>query len=207
MKCFAHHEADAVGYCRQCGKALCADCQRDVRGITYCEDCLASTVLPGGQAAVAGAPNPGVALALGFIPGLGAVYNREYTKALIFVLIFGGLITVMDSPAVRGMEPLLGIMLGVFYFYMPIEAHQTAKRRAAGLGQEPGSWESLGFEGSGKATPLGPLILIVLGVLFLVNTLDIFHFHWFRFMWRFWPMILIGLGAWLLWKRTSGAPR
>ena len=54
----------------------------------------------------------------------------------------------------------------------------------------------------GKATPIGPLVLIVLGVLFLLNNFLPYHFH----VLRFWPLALIALGGWMLWKRTSGAP-
>lgn len=204
MKCFQHNEAEAVGYCRQCGKALCAECRRDVHGAVYCEDCLAATVLPAAAGGAPSAPNPGLALGLGFIPGLGAVYNGDYIKALLYIVIFGGLISALSSGAARGLEPLLGMLLAAFYFYMPIEAYQTAKRRALGQAPPPGGWESLGFEGGGKAAPLGPLILIVLGFLFLANTMHWFEFHFF-FLRRLWPLILIFLGVWLLWKRTSGA--
>ena len=205
MKCFHHAEADATGYCRQCGKALCGECRRDVRGVVYCEDCLATLAAAPAAAAAPGAPSPGVALALGFIPGVGAIYNGEFAKALIYIIIFGGLISLMDSPAMRGVEPLLGMLLAAFYIYMPIEAYQTAKRRAAGLGAPAGAgWEMFGVGNSGKATPIGPLVLIVLGVLFLLNTLDFFPMH---YVWRFWPVALIALGAWLLMKRTSGGER
>lgn len=203
MNCVHHPEAEAVGYCRQCGKALCAACRRDVRGVIYCEDCLAATVAAP-PAAAPGAPNPGVALALGFIPGVGAIYNGDYVKALIYIVIFGGLISLMESSAARGLEPLLGMMMFAFYIFMPIEAYRTAKARAAGLAPAPGGWETLGFGGPERATPIGPLILIVLGALFLMNTMGIFDWHWWH-LGRFWPVILIALGAWLLWKRTAGA--
>ena len=183
MKCFQHPETDAAAYCRNCGKALCETCRRDVRGVIYCEDCLAATVAH----AVPGAPSPGVALALGFIPGVGAIYNGEYVKALIYIVIFGGMISILSSGAARGMEPLLGMLLAGFYFYMPIEAYQTAKRRALGL------------------APAGPIILIVLGVLFLLRTLDIFP--WSGHIWRFWPVILIAIGLVLLRRRFGGGGR
>src|SRR3972149_191768 len=118
MKCFHHAEVDATGYCRQCGKALCGDCRRDVRGVVYCEDCLA-TLATAPAASVPGAPSPGVALALGFIPGVGAIYNGEFAKALLYIIIFGGLISLMDSSASRGAEPLFGMLLAAFYIYMP----------------------------------------------------------------------------------------
>ena len=203
MKCFHHAEVDATGYCRQCGKALCGDCRRDVRSVVYCEDCLA-TLAAAPAAAAPGAPNPGVALALGFIPGVGAIYNGEFAKALLYIIIFGGLISLMDSSASRGAEPLFGMLLAAFYIYMPIEAYQTAKRRAAGQAPASAGWEMFGVGNGGKTTPIGPLVLIVLGVLFLLNTLDFFPM---RYVWRFWPVALIALGAWLLMKRTSGGER
>ncbi len=190
----------AAGFCRQCGKALTPETRRDVRGVYYCEDCLATATL-GGQAPSAGGPSPGAALALGFIPGVGALYNGEYVKALIHLIIFGGLINILSSSAARGLKPLLGILLAAFIIYMPIEAYQTAKRRASGLVPAPSGWEMPGAKG-GKATPIGPLMLIVLGVLFLLNNFLPYHFHLFRF----WPVALIALGGWMLWKRTSGAP-
>jgi len=194
-KCFYHPEVDAAAYCRHCGKALCPGCQRAVREVVYCEDCLAVITQ---QRAIA-APSPGVALALGFIPGVGAIYNAEYVKALIYIIIFGGLISVIGSPAARGFEPLLGLLLAGFYFYMPIEAYQTAKRRAAGLAAAP-----TGELPESKLAPAGPIILIVLGVLFLLNTLDVFRWTWH--VMRFWPLVLIVIGVLLLWRRVGGGP-
>jgi hypothetical protein len=42
MKCANHPLIDSVAYCGQCGRPLCDDCKRDVRGMTYCEVCLAT---------------------------------------------------------------------------------------------------------------------------------------------------------------------
>lgn len=201
MKCINHPEADAAGYCRQCGKGLCTDCRRDVRGVVYCEDCLANTVM-GTQAAPSGSPNPGVALALGFIPGVGAIYNGEYAKGFMFLLIFGGFISLMESGAARGMEPVVALLMAGFCFYMIIDSYRTAKARAAGQVPASGGWEGFGFGGGERGAPVGPLVLIVLGVLFLMNSLDLFHWHWLNLS-RFWPVILIALGAYMLWRRTA----
>lgn len=190
----------AAGFCRQCGKALTPETRRDIRGVYYCEDCLAAATL-GGQVTTAGAPNPVVAALLGCIPSVGAIYNGEYMKALVHFFIFGGTISLLESGAARGLEPLLGMFLAAFIIYMPIEAYQTAKRRAAGLVPAPSGWEMPGAK-EGKATPIGPLVLIVLGVLFLLNNFLPYHFH----VLRFWPVALIALGGWMLWKRTAGAP-
>lgn len=199
MKCFQHPDADAVGYCRQCGRGLCAACRRDVRGMAYCEECLASTVLSTSPAS--GGPNPGLALLLGFLPGVGALYNGDYIKALIHFFAF---LALVHLNATGHMQPMLGLLLAGFIVYMAVDAYQTAKRRAAGQAPAPMSWEAVGFGGGSgsKATPLGPIIVIVLGVIFLLNSLDMFF--WARYVWRFWPLILIALGAWLLWKQSAG---
>ncbi len=61
MNCATHVEVPAVAYCRTCGKPMCSNCTRDVRGVIYCEECLASQMSgtmppPPGP----GAPAPGV---------------------------------------------------------------------------------------------------------------------------------------------------
>jgi hypothetical protein len=44
MKCAVHTDVDATGYCRNCGKPMCAACARPVRDTLYCEDCLAGVM-------------------------------------------------------------------------------------------------------------------------------------------------------------------
>src|SRR5690348_2499806 len=101
MKCAVHTEVDAAGYCRNCGKALCPECVRDVRGALYCEDCLSSLVF-GKPVPLHGSGRPGVAFALGLIPGLGAVYNGEYIKAMVHVAVFGSLVAAQSSGDIPG---------------------------------------------------------------------------------------------------------
>ena len=48
------------------------------------------------------------------------------------------------------------------------------------------------------------LFLIAFGAFFLLGNLDVFP--WDSYLWRYWPVLLIALGGWLLWKRTTGAP-
>ncbi len=42
MNCATHSDTAAVAFCRTCGKPLCSQCTRDVRGVIYCEACLAA---------------------------------------------------------------------------------------------------------------------------------------------------------------------
>ncbi|MGA8871297.1 MAG: B-box zinc finger protein [Candidatus Acidiferrales bacterium] len=196
MKCAVHTEVDATGFCRNCGKALCPACTRDVRGALYCEPCLANIVAPP-PAAVPSAhtgPNPGVALALGFIPGLGAVYNGEYIKALIHVFVFAGLIAAQSSDVSAGYHAFLGIALGCFYFYMPIDAYHVAKARLTGA-PLPASFGDTTGASAGDRKPVGAIILIALGAFFLLANLGLLEWDWFS---KAWPLGLIALGVWLL---------
>jgi LiaI-LiaF-like transmembrane region/B-box zinc finger len=136
MKCATHPDRDATGYCRTCGKPLCPDCTRDVRGALYCEGCLAAMLsgAPVGAPVVApgvDTPNPALAAALGFIPGLGAIYNGEYMKGLIHIAVFAGIIAMLNAQVSDSLQVFFGIGLGCFYFYMPIEAYRTAKMKRA----------------------------------------------------------------------------
>ncbi len=190
MKCAVHPEVDAIGYCRNCGKALCAECKRDVRGILYCEACLADLLTK--PQPVSSGGSPGLAAVLGFIPGLGAVYNGEYTKAVIHVVIFVTFVGALNSGLGDPAEAMLGFSLAAFIFYMAIDAYRTAKAKLLG---QPAPMPLGEF---GKDKPIGPLILIGLGVLFLLEKMRIFHLSR---LFEFWPVFLIGIGVLLLWKR------
>jgi uncharacterized membrane protein len=42
MKCYNHPEADAVGTCVSCKKAICSECSVEVDGRLMCRECLAA---------------------------------------------------------------------------------------------------------------------------------------------------------------------
>jgi LiaI-LiaF-like transmembrane region len=191
MNCAQHADVPATGFCRHCGKALCAACTREVRGALYCESCLAGLVSPPAEATPApgAGPHPGAALALGFIPGLGAVYNGEYLKALIHVLVFGGLIAAQTGDISAGYHAFLGIALGCFYFYMPIEAYRTAKSR------EREAITAVPQTNAASQRPMGAIVLIFLGVFLLLANFGLLQWDWFG---KAWPFALIVLGVWLL---------
>jgi hypothetical protein len=139
MNCTVHPQNQAVAYCRTCGKALCEDCKRDVMGAIYCEPCIAARLQ--GQPAVApgpviapgpvpppGAPSPVLAGLLGFLPGVGAMYNGQFVKAFIHVVIF--VVLIMAASSVNG---AFGILIAFWVFYMAFEAYKTAEARRMGL--------------------------------------------------------------------------
>jgi len=222
MNCANHPDVAAVAYCRTCGKPLCSSCTRDVKGVIYCESCLAarlegsmpppppvySPVVNAGQRAVppgTSGPNPTVAgILAGFFPfGVGAVYCGQYAKGLANLLILTGLIWGQATTDSDGMHVFLGLAIGFFYFYQIIDAVRTA--RAVQTGQpvpDPfglGKTFTTGDKIDASRIPTGAIVLIVLGVLFMLHNLG----FWFLGFGRLWPLILIGIGAWLFARRTG----
>jgi hypothetical protein len=200
MNCYQHPDVAAVAFCRTCGKPLCQACQRSVQGTVVCEEHAPQQVVP-----VAAAPrvntdvSPGLAFVLGLIPGVGAIYNGQYAKGVVHVVIFGLLISIISSGSVHGLEPLFGLLIAIWYFYMPFEAYHTARKRQ--LGEPVDEFSSVfPMRTRHRGLPVGPIVLIALGVIFLLNTMDILQFEQII---RWWPVALIVLGAYMLYCRLS----
>jgi TM2 domain-containing membrane protein YozV len=267
-------------------------------GQVLCEPCsLAWQAVPNPFVApvATGVPNPAAAAVLGLIPGVGAMYNGQFFKGFIHVVIFAVLISITDH------FPIFGLFIGAWVLYQSFEAYHTARARRDGeplpdpLGlNEVGNWLNLGTRpqyppaggvppvnpmagaqgpmgapgpmgmpgtgggpGStyqapyGSATPgqapytqppytgaagwqppytggqapyqpyepppippippvppmhwkrrepIGAIVLIGLGLLFLLGQLDIFNGR----LWQFtWPLMLIALGVWLVIRRAG----
>ena len=202
MNCAFHAEVENAAFCIKCGKALCAQCVRQVQSSIYCESCLAESLGESTGAAgsasrpgpplvqTAGGGSPEAAFLLGLIPGVGAIYNAEYFKAALHLLIFGTLVTASDH-AGSG-EALFALLAFGFYVYMPFEAFYTTKKR------------KLAREGINLITPFdnfneqfgdmelwGGIALVVLGGIFLLDTFDILPLEKVG---RIWPVLLILAG-------------
>lgn len=282
MDCVNHSGVTASAFCQNCGRALCPNCVRHgAGGQVLCEPChLAWQAVPNPFVAPpVSAPNPSVAAVLGIIPGVGAMYNGQFFKGFIHVVIFAVLISITSN--VHG---IFGIFIGAWVIYQSFEAFHTAKARRDGqplpdpLGlNEVSNWMNLGgksqyppvnpmpgapggpgpagapgtpggagstyqppypgYQAAGQATPpgwqpytppsgyagvppippippvppvfwkrrepIGAIVLISLGLLFLLGQLDIFNGR----LWQFtWPLMLIALGVWLILRRSGHLP-
>jgi hypothetical protein len=133
------------------------------------------------------------------IPGVGAIYNGQYAKGMVHAIIWGVLMSIANSRAAHGMEPIFVMVIIAWWAYMALEAHRTAQRLQAG---EPvDEYSSLLNLRGGHNVPLAAVALIALGVLLLLHTLDVLDFEVVA---RFWPVVLIAAGVYLLWGRFSG---
>jgi hypothetical protein len=146
--------------------------------------------------------SPGIAFVLGLIPGVGAIYNGQYAKGLIHVFILGLMFTIVGDNLAGGLEPLVGLLIAVFWAYMPFEAYHTAQKRRQGLPVD--EFSGLAASGPGSRFPVAPVLLIVIGAFFLLNNLGLVEL---RRIIRYWPALLIAAGVYLLWARMSGAQK
>jgi Domain of unknown function (DUF5668)/B-box zinc finger len=241
MNCAKHTEVPATAFCRTCGKALCGECTRDVRGVIYCEGCIAerlSGTLPSGTPAAMPVENihPGLAALLGFIPGVGAVYNGQAGKGFLHLIAFVTLIAISKE-----VGPITVPIWFFFVGYMVVDAHKTAKARK--YGQPLPDWFGLNnvfghqtpvtvaaptatyaqpnpnvyqagvaaqaapvyYEEQPAPTrssnvPIGAIILIGLGFLFLLQNVGMLRFYWIG---KLWPLILIAVGVNMFLRRNS----
>lgn len=279
MNCANHPEIPVEAYCQQCGKALCSQCVRPVAGVIYCETCLAARLntppagsyrvhiddsnfqytqagpLPPASSPYTGDAKPGLAAILGVIPGVGAMYNGQFIKAIVHVVVFAILITIISDG-----HGLFALFLAAWVFYQIFDAHQTAKARRDGMplpdpfglndlgarlglhaprpvappvpppGAQQAAYNPTAYPAAGfapvteppgaqgydmpvppmppppvprRSEPVGAVVLIILGCMFLLSSLGIFHMHWIGLGW---PVILIVIGAWLIFRRTNEMP-
>ncbi|HTD95508.1 MAG TPA: hypothetical protein VK627_01210 [Edaphobacter sp.] len=73
-----------------------------------------------------GEPNPGLAALLGFIPGVGAMYNGQYAKGIVHLVVFAILVSLANE------NGIFGLFIAGWVFYQVIEAHHTARARRDG---------------------------------------------------------------------------
>ena len=178
MNCANHPERERVSFCQSCGKPLCGECTRVVGAGVFCEPCLAArlaaadagiphySAVPGsGAPPVPGTPNPGLAALLGLIPGVGAMYNGQYAKGVVHLIVFAVLVSLADA------HGAFGILVAGWVFYQIFEAYHTARARRDGtplpnpfglndVGERFGfgkAWPTAaGASSQGGATPAAP---------------------------------------------------
>lgn len=182
MNCANHPERERTAFCQNCGKPLCQECTRIVGTAVYCEPCLAAKIsgMPAGAAPPPpagaypdpgqnyagaipplppGSPNPGFAALLGFIPGVGAMYNGQFAKGVVHLIVFAVLVSLADD------HGIFGLFIAGWVFYQVFEAYQTAVARRDGtplpnpfglndLGERLGFGKS--WAAGGTATPVPP---------------------------------------------------
>src|SRR5437868_2358386 len=209
MNCAIHNTTPATAYCRTCGKAMCAQCTREVKGVIYCEDCIANSLRQAAPAAVpplpaytsappynasrGSGPNPAIAGILSILPGLGAVYCGEVMRGVMQIAVYAALIYALANFG-GGLEPVFGLAIAFWYIYQIIDSVRLARAKQMGVpapdpfGLSSPDWAA-SFRPTGSGLPSGAMFLIFVGFLFLLG--NVFSYH---IVSKGWPLILVYLG-------------
>jgi TM2 domain-containing membrane protein YozV len=166
MDCVNHPGVSVSAYCQNCGKPLCSACVRQGQaGQILCEPCYAAWQSAQQTPFVppqTGIPNPGIAAVLGIIPGVGAMYNGQFFKGFIHVIIFAILISLTSSVH-SGLTVFFALLIPAWVLYQSFDAHQTALARRAGLPlpdplglNELGNWFQTAFQNEYRRTHTPP---------------------------------------------------
>jgi len=220
MNCQNHSEVPATAYCRSCGKPVCDECRRDAFGTVYCAEHAPapaaqappspgpgvppppypmSAPIPPGMSYAYADVSPGLALFLGMIPGVGAIYNGQYAKGMVHAVVWGVLMSIANSRASHGLEPVFVMGVVAWMAYMAFEAYHTARKRR--MGEPVDEYSSLLDLRGRHNVPVVGIVLIVMGILLLLHTLELLNFEAVA---RYWPVLLIAAGAYLLYGRFTG---
>jgi hypothetical protein len=193
MNCAYHIHNAAVVNCNGCGKNLCPACDHRIKGFPYCQDCIVSGVemlRDRGNSSyvplVKKQTSPFFATVLSLIcPGLGAAYNGQTSKALVYFAVFVGMFQM--AILTRGTAIFVLGFLGMWLF-AALDSWRTAQLIRAGV--TPVGAEDLVYKRISGNPKLWGGILLLLGMTFFFRDRLILQ--------SILPILLIGLGAYLL---------
>ena len=194
--CAYHGKNPAVVQCNQCARWLCPACDHRVRGFPFCQDCIVSGVelLRHHSSAAPGnvlrrRSSPFVATLLSFVPGLGAAYNGQTSKAIVHFAIFASFFQM--AVVTNGVHFFVLGVLGSWLF-AAVDACRTAQLLRAGLSPDAEE-DVIARRLYGNPFAWGTT-LIIIGTLFLLHTLLGVQLPIKELL----PVALVALGAYML---------
>lgn len=172
MNCAYHNQNTAVVNCNGCGKPLCPSCDHRIKGFPYCQDCIVSGVeLLRNYNQSSYAPvikrqtSPFIATLLSMIcPGLGAAYNGQTTKALVYFGVFAGL---FQMAMLTGGMPLFVFGFIGMWFFAALDAYRTANLLRSGV--VPNAAEDFIVQRFAGNPKLWGIVLTALGATIFIN--------------------------------------
>ena len=198
--CAYHPNHRALVRCSACSRPLCPACDHRIKGFPYCQDCIVRGVellrrsAPWTSSAIQRRPpSPRLAALCAFVPGLGAVYNRQNVKALVHFLLIVGLFELADVTDLA----LFGRGGAVFYLFSIMDAYRTAEAIARGLDPAEEDERLRQMLRERMAWIAGGLILVG-GLVLASDLMEALRVS--LVMRRLWPFLLIAAGAYLLYR-------
>src|SRR5437773_3722779 len=198
MTCNYHPKNSATVQCSQCARPLCPACDHRIRGFPFCQDCIVAGVemLRYQQSrstdsnVIRRKTSPFVATLLSFfVPGLGAAYNGQTSKAIVHFAIFASFFQMAVVT-----DGVTFFVLGVIgtWLFAAVDACRTAQLMRAGLAPDAEE-DAITRQLYGNPIAWGAT-LVVLGSVFLAHTLLGGEFPVRRTL----PVALVVLGAYML---------
>lgn len=195
--CAYHSQNVAVVQCNGCGKPLCPGCDHRIKGFPYCQDCIVQGIdLLRHQNQTDYVPfvkrrtSPVIAALLSMVlPGLGAAYNGQTVKALVYFAVFVGL---FQMAVLTGGTPLFVLGFIGMWFFAALDSWRTAQMIRSGL--TPDIAEDIFVKRFSGNPKLWGIVLTILGGAFLLQ--GIFPIR--GLMRGLVPALLIGLGIYIL---------
>lgn len=197
MNCAYHNHNAAVVGCNGCGRPLCPACDHRIKGFPYCQDCIVMGIDLLRQQSRANSVNfvqrrtsPFVATLLSMLcPGLGAAYNGQMVKALVYFGIFIGLFQM--AVLTNGMPLFVFGFIGM-WFFAGLDSWRTAQMIRSGLTPDVADDVLVKrFSGNPK---LWGIVLGVLGLAFIFQKVVSLGFVLRAIL----PVFLIALGIYVL---------
>lgn len=197
MNCAYHIQNVAVVGCNSCGKPLCPACDHRIKGFPYCQDCIVSGVeLLRNYNQSSYAPvikrqtSPFIATVLSFVcPGLGAAYNGQTAKALIYFAVFVGL---FQMAVLTGGLPIFVLGFLGMWLFAALDSFRTARLIRSGV--TPNGAEDIIVQRFSGNPKLWGIVLTILGASFFLQA----YFNIRFFIRAVLPVLLIGLGVYIL---------
>src|SRR2546428_1484917 len=196
MYCSYHAKNPAVVQCNQCARPLCPACDHRIRGFPFCQDCIVVGVELLRQQSQSPASrvitrrsSPFVATLLSFVPGLGAAYNGQTSKAIVHFAIFASFFQM--AVLTQGVHFFVLGVLGTWLF-AAVDACRTAQLMRAGLAPETEE-DVIARRLYGNPFAWG-VTLIIIGTVFLLQTLLGVQLNVRQLL----PVALVAVGAYML---------
>jgi TM2 domain-containing membrane protein YozV len=203
MYCAYHTTSAAKIHCANCNRGLCNSCDHRIKGFPYCQDCIVTGI----QSLQRGYPQHSyyqtktpksassgkaiLAALCAFVPGAGAIYNRQNLKAVVHFVTTIGLFKLGHLHVWGAFFALGGVL---FYFYSILDAFRTS--RAISEGESAAENEERFKRSLIKRAPAIGVGLIVVGLLVFMNLL--YPLSQFISLAKLAPVALILFGGYLL---------
>jgi hypothetical protein len=143
--------------------------------------------------------SPGFAGFLGIFPfGVGAFYNGQKAKALLYLVVFAGLINAMDKHTSGAFVPLLFTGFIFFQFFDNIQSAKAINAAAANLPQAEAALGTEEIMTSGSI--FWGAFLIVLGAVLILANFEVIAYDTLA---DFWPVAVIVIGLKLVYDSVA----